>query len=132
MTTAAKIGHGATFVWGSTTVAEIKRIGGPGSEAEMIDVTSLDSADNTKEFLPGLVDAGEVSLEGNYLDSTSQEILRTAMYARTTATCVLSWPFTTTAICTFVGAVKSFNTGVDSGAMTFSAAIKLLGKPAIT
>ena len=132
MTTAAKIGHGATFVWGSTTVAEIKRIGGPGAEAEMIDVTNLDSTDNTKEFLPGLVDSGEVSFEGNFLDSATQEVLRTAMYARTTATCVLNWPFTTTAICTFVGAVKSFGTSLDSGAMAFSAAIKVLNKPAIT
>lgn len=49
-----------------TPIANITSIEGPGIEREEIDVTAHDSDGNYMEFVPGLVDPGEVEIEVNY------------------------------------------------------------------
>ena len=49
-----------------TTIANTTSIEGPGIERENIDVTAHDTANNYMEFVPGLVDPGEVEIEVNY------------------------------------------------------------------
>lgn len=50
----------------STAVAGVTSIGGPDLQGETIDITDMDSTNGFMEFLPGLVDGGEVELEMNY------------------------------------------------------------------
>lgn len=47
-------------------VAGITDISFPEIDVEDIEVTSHDSEGGWKEFIPGLIDGGEVSIEGNY------------------------------------------------------------------
>ncbi|MFD3352735.1 phage tail tube protein [Streptomyces fradiae] len=49
-----------------TTIANATNISGPGLARNTIDVTSHDSPDSTMEFIGGLVDPGEVSVDINY------------------------------------------------------------------
>jgi predicted secreted protein len=49
-----------------TTIANVTSVSGPERTRETIDVTSHDSPDGWMEFLGGLKDGGEVSLEINY------------------------------------------------------------------
>lgn len=47
----------------TTKVAEVVNISGPNIEGEDIDVTSMDSTSGFREFIAGLVDGGEVSID---------------------------------------------------------------------
>jgi len=49
-----------------TTIANVTSISGPSRSRETIDVTAHDSEDGWMEFIGGLKDGGEVSLEINY------------------------------------------------------------------
>jgi hypothetical protein len=51
-------------ITGSANIGEIKSFNGPGGQASEIDVTTLESTG--KEFLMGLQDEGEISLEVNF------------------------------------------------------------------
>lgn len=62
-------GMGSEFRrWNSSTgsweaIASINNISGPDASREMIDDTALDSANNRREFIAGLIDEGSVSLD---------------------------------------------------------------------
>lgn len=58
-------GNGAT-VEVFTAIANVTSIGGPARSRETIDVTAHDSPDQYMQFIGGLKDGGEVSLEINY------------------------------------------------------------------
>lgn len=49
-----------------TVLAGISNVGGPGVSREILDITAHDSPDAYREFLGGVKDAGEVSLDVNY------------------------------------------------------------------
>jgi len=49
-----------------TTIANVTNVGGPELERETYDVTAHDNTDGWREFIGGLKDGGEVSLEVNY------------------------------------------------------------------
>lgn len=66
-------GYGTKFQRGDggvpevfTTIGEATSISGPEMERDTIDVTSHDSPNRFREWVGGLVDAGEVSFEVNY------------------------------------------------------------------
>lgn len=59
-------GDGATPTETFTAIANVNNIGGPGLSRETIDVTAHDSPDQWMEFLGGLKDGGEVSMDVNY------------------------------------------------------------------
>jgi predicted secreted protein len=49
-----------------TTIASVTNIQGPGLSRTTLDVTAHDSPDNHMEFIGGLIDPGEVSIDLNY------------------------------------------------------------------
>jgi predicted secreted protein len=59
-------GNGATPTEVFTTIANVTSIEGPGRTRETIDVTAHDSPDGWMEFVGGLKDGGEVSVDINY------------------------------------------------------------------
>ncbi|MGW5639624.1 phage tail tube protein [Streptomyces sp. NPDC003832] len=59
-------GNGATPTEVFTAIAKVTNLGGPEIERETYDVTAHDSEDGWREFIGGLKDAGEVSVEINY------------------------------------------------------------------
>lgn len=64
--TLLKIGDGATPE-NFTSVAEVVNIGGPALSMDPIEVTNQGSTDGWKEYIAGLKDGGEVSLDLNYI-----------------------------------------------------------------
>lgn len=46
-----------------TEIAGVVKIGGPDLGTDMIDITTLKSANAAKEFMPGLIESGEISLQ---------------------------------------------------------------------
>lgn len=59
-------GDGATPTELFTALANVTSIGGPARSRETIDMTAHDSPDAWMEFVGGLKDGGEISLELNY------------------------------------------------------------------
>lgn len=67
-----------------STLAEVKNIQRTGSKADQVDVTNMDSTGAYKEFLPTLLDAGEIAFTGNYIPANvSQQTLQTLFNNRT-------------------------------------------------
>lgn len=66
-----------------TTIAEVKSISGPDQQAGIIDVTNMDSPNNTREFLPNLIDPGTLSFDINFLPgNTGHQALQTVLTSR--------------------------------------------------
>ena len=124
---------GTTFSWEGAIVGHIDNVGGVELSVDTVEVTTHDSADGYKEYLAGLLDAGEVPLDGFFdpADTTGQQAMLTAAQARTAGTCVITFPASTKATWTFEGLITRIKIGdspVD-GAIPFSASIKPTGKP---
>ncbi|SRR6266403_1290933 len=71
-----KRGDGATPE-NFTALAEVKNIQRTGAKADHSDVTNMDSVGAYREYLPTLLDAGEISFTGNYIPGdSSQQLLQ--------------------------------------------------------
>lgn len=73
MATGAKIGKKTQFLREDTVgggtytqVAEVKSIGGPAKSRDAVEATSMDSADDHAEYIPGIAEGGDVSLVLNF------------------------------------------------------------------
>jgi len=73
MSSLATAGKGVVLKRAGTAIVELKSIGGPNMKADMIDVTSLDSA-GWREVIAGLKDGGEWSLEGNFAPAAATQV----------------------------------------------------------
>lgn len=58
--------QGTVIQLGGVTVAEITGFSGFGSEADMVEVTSIDSDNDTDEWIKILLRSGETTLDMNY------------------------------------------------------------------
>jgi hypothetical protein len=73
-----------------TAIPGVTGISGPSAQANLIDVTDLDST--AKEFLPGLKDEGEITLDLNWTpDNTVHQSLRSNFTNRTKKTFALDF-----------------------------------------
>lgn len=94
MATKARLVYESKIEWGDDGVTyanlpEAKTLAVPEVETDYQDVTNLDSAGGYREYIPGLKDAGEISLECNYTSDLMEAALayqaaRTVVYFRTT------------------------------------------------
>ena len=109
-------------------IADLTRIGEIGLENSEIDVTTLDSADNYKEFIAGFKDAGEVAIEG----IVKSESNMSAMLALAEAQTVQTWEveFPSGAIWFFSGFVKMWKEAETTveGVRGFTGSIRITGK----
>ena len=109
----------------STAVAGVTSIGGPDMEGEVLDVTDMDSAGGFMEFLPGIVDAGEVELELNY---TKAETAILHGLWRTTASYKIVFPDSSNFA--FTGFLKGLGTETPyDDKVSQSGSFKLNSKP---
>lgn len=134
---AGNFGYGTALKLGSTEIANLTSISGPSYEAETIDVTAHDSADDYfRDFIAGLRDAGEVSFEGNFDPdgATHKSASGGVLYELeqgTAGSWSIVWPDTTTVA--FTGIVTSFEPDAPfDDKLGFSATIKISGKPTWT
>jgi PDZ domain-containing secreted protein len=54
-----------------TTLEEVKSVSGFGKTNELVDVTNFSSANNTKEYISGLADGAEITVECNRRNTTA-------------------------------------------------------------
>jgi len=130
---ALKRGDGAgTEVF--TLIAEITSFTGPTETAKQIDVTSFDST--SREFIGGLRDGGEISIEFNFVGKNAQQQgLRSDLANRVKRNfkLLLTDDPTTPTQVAFAAVLTSFSVkgGVDA-AVVGSASMKLSGDPTWT
>ncbi len=132
----ADTGYGVTLgiYNGSTydTIAEVTSVSGPGWSRDAIDVTHLSSDNNYREYIAGIMDAGEVSITANYIESATHALIAAVEaglgdaneYQLTEAGGVTI---------TFAGICTSFDIGertVD-GEISCDATFKVSGKPTL-
>lgn len=90
--TAATSGYSCTFKKGSTATAEVTNITGPGMSRNMIDATHLTSPDQVKEYIAGLIDGGQVTLDLNWLPTDATQLaFLTDFLAGTTQSYSIVW-----------------------------------------
>jgi len=71
---------------------EVLSVGEVGETNETLDVTNFDSTAGTKEFIGGLAEGDEVSIECNYIaGATKQTALRAYVAAKTNSTALLTY-----------------------------------------
>ena len=122
---------GTVFKIGTTAVANLTDISGPSIAVDSIDVTAHDSADDYREFVAGVIDGGEVSLEGNISTNAEYNTLLTTLEARdATQSFTIEFPTGTVNNITFNGFFTALETGAPfEDKLTFSATVKVSGKP---
>lgn len=127
---------GTTFKMGTSTattaIGGLTSIGGVEVSADTVDVTALDSEGGYREFLMGFKDAGDVSLEG-FLDDTDtgQAAAYAALESGDVQKCEIAFP--NGSKWAFNGIVTGFSTSASlEDAVTFSATVKVSGKPTFT
>lgn len=87
--------YGTQLKKGATVIAGLSSLSGPNFQADTIDVTTHDSVNATKEFVSGLIDAGEITGAIVFDPNVATHIgLYNDLVARTSATYSIVFPFT--------------------------------------
>jgi hypothetical protein len=126
---------GSGSITALTDIAQISSLSGPNLQAETIDVTTHDSVNAVREFVSGLIDAGEFTV-GLVFDPNV--VTHTAMWndlvARTSASFALHFPTLLGVSWGFEGYVTGFGPieAQPDGAITTTTTIKLSGAPNVT
>ena len=131
--------YGTIFTLGSTgstgVIGNLTNISGPGITADTIDITSHDSTGAYRQFVAGLIDGGEISLEGNLVTAAAGNAFMTAINNRSTTACSIILPTTGTSIgkWTFSAVPVSFETQTPhDGKIGFTASVKVTGTPTLS
>ena len=129
------LGFGTTLTWDGEVVAKLTAINGIELSMGTVDATTHQSADSYKEVLPGLIDPGEVSVEGyfDYTDTAGQQAMITDFNARSLKTGIITFPSATGTTWTFSGYITRIKIGdaPTEGLIAFSATMKPTGKPTL-
>lgn len=142
MTTDAMIGFGTLFKTGNgaipeifTSLAEVTNVTPPAMARDSIDATHEESPEGYREFIPGLKDGGEVSLELNFIpgNTTADDLI--AEFDATTGTGAIKnrqIVFPNGEILAFRAFLTAFETDAPiDDKMTLSVTFKVTGKPTL-
>lgn len=138
MTTNAKIGHGSMFaIQGGSPLAyvplaEVTNITPPALSRDAVDATHTASPEKWREFIAGMKDAGEVTVEMNFIPgSTSIDTILAAFNSDETQNCRITFPIgSPAATWSFSAIVTGFAPEAPmDGKMSASVTFKLTGKP---
>lgn len=113
-----------------TAIAEVKNISISSTTGD-IEVTHLGSDDATKEFIPGLTDAGELSFSVNYLAANAGHLgLWNDQFSRTTRNWKLVASNAAATTLSLRGYLKGLNLSVENEqAIQNQISVKLTSKP---
>ena len=136
MASTADAAFGVTLAYtdGATeTIGEITNIGGLSLSLDAIDVTNHGSTSAYREFVAGLIEPGEVTIEGNHIPADAGQVaILTHMEARTKRALLITYPDASN--WAFSAMVTSYNAAdapVD-GKLAFSATFKVSGVPVLS
>ncbi len=134
--TNAKIGFGNLFAISddqTTTgtfadVAEVTNITPPNYSRDAVEATHTASPDSFREYVAGLMDAGEVQIELNFVPAVADTIIA----AMTVGQGAFKITFTNAVTWTFLAVVTNYAPGAPlADRMTASATFKITGKPVL-
>ena len=143
MTTAVKIGLGVEFAVGDgaspevfTKVAEVLSVGGPSLSRDTPEATHTDSTAGYKEFIAGMKDGGEVTINMNFLPADASQDLATGLLGDfgtdTPINYQITFPYSPTVAWTFAGFITGFEPDVPiEDRMTASVTFKVSGQPTL-
>lgn len=129
--TTAKIGFGVLLKRSTTIIAELTDIVGPGYTRDTVEATHTESPNNYKEYLSGLMDAGEVTAELNFLSDATQEQLLTDLNSTTAVSYNIVFPTPSASkTCTFNAFVTAWQPSAPiQDVMKVNVTFKITGKP---
>lgn len=112
-----------------TTVAEVTNISGPDESLELIDATHMESPGSRREFIPSLLDSGEITLDLNFLPSdANQNGLREDLNNRVRRNFQIVWTDDEETTYSFAGYVTSHSkTAQIDDKLSASVTIKITG-----
>ena len=99
-------GHGTTLATATyTNILNIISITGPNQTRDSIDISTMDSSAKFREFIPGLLDAGELTFDVNYdgradAGNTGYSNTLNTILTASAETWTLTFPDTSTWACT--------------------------------
>lgn len=126
--------HGTFLLWNWHKVLELSGLSGPSETRETIDITSHDSDDKYKEFIAGVGEGGEVSLEGNLItgDTNGQIAFHTDVQNGTKRTAYIVLPMTIGQASLFSAIAKGFTPDFPyDDKMSVSGSLQVTGKPTL-
>lgn len=128
--TLLKIGDGASTE-NFTVVPECMKLTGPAVNYDLLDATSHDSAGFFREFIPGLADGDNISIDVNWKPSnTVHKGLRVDSYARTRRNFKTVFPDATDNTVLTATYIKTITPKADIGTILAAAAtLKVTGLP---
>jgi predicted secreted protein len=125
---------GTTLVWADDPILELTKLDPTLGTADDVDITNMDSADYTEEFVPGIIRVGTVDLEGNFLptDTNGQVALLGDLQSRTQRAAAIILP-SGKGMMSFTAAAKSFKpTLPHDGKAGVAISLKASGKVTLT
>ena len=127
--TVTNLSGGAAGAEVFTTIAEITNISGPQNTLELIDATHMESPDAFREYIPSLLDGGEISFDLNYLPADANQLgLRDDLLARTRRNFHIVWTDTGGTTDLFSGYVTDFTPSAQiDDKLSASCTIKVTG-----
>ena len=122
---------GTTLSISGTVAAELTSIGGPSVSMDNIDLSNHDSADRAREFVAGMIDGGELTMEGNLV--AAHIGLLTNMGTGGVIPCVVTFPTADPKThWTFHGIVTALSSDTPyEDKAAFSATMKVTGLPTL-
>ena len=133
MATDGNIAFGVALTLDSETVGEVTNLGGIELTADTVEMTSHDSTSRYREYIQGLRDGGEITIEGNHVPGDAGQAKILAVFNADdaeTATIVFAddsdWSASV-----IVTAYKPADSPVDDK-LAFSATLKVTGVPTFT
>jgi len=121
-----------------TTIGNIQSIDGPNQGRNSIDVSTMESTSRFREFLPGMLDAGELTCEMNY-DGTAAGTANALQTIYASTSTALEWHIafndgTTPSSFACIGHVTALGFAVPSfdDKVSQSLSVKLTGVPTYT
>lgn len=127
---------GTSFKWNNAVVAALSAINGIELKRDSIDVTTHQSTDGFKQSIPGLAEAGEISIEGffDHTDTAGQQAMLTDFNSGTIRTAIIDFPASigcSWSVPGFISGIKIGDAKTEDG-IPFSATIQPTGKPTFT
>lgn len=127
--TGAAVGYGITFTYSGIS-GEIVSVSGPNITRDMIDATHTGSPDGYKEFVGGMRDGGEITLELNMTSATSSP--STLMDQTAPAEFSIAFPSPISKTVSGTALLQSWSpNGSATDKCTVSIGLKVSGKPTI-
>jgi hypothetical protein len=110
-------------------IANLTSISEVGIESSDIDITTLDSPNSYKEYLPGFKDGGEVAIKGIIKSEVNMDEMLDLADAQTSETWAIEFP--SGAKWFFGGYLKSWKEAESTveGVRGFTGSIRISGKP---